>query len=248
MRGGWPWKSRFVPSVEACSRWVPRPVRSTGRFWWKYVASTRCWASGLLTGFLLMGLLGQGGMGDVFLAWQASMHRRVAIKVVSQEVMVRQGVLERFRREAHLTASLRSPHTVATFDYGSLPNGMQYFAMEYIPGRTLADVLATEGPIPVWQAVELLQQVCLSLEEAHDTGIVHRDLKPGNVMVTAVGKGQQTAKVLDFGIAKVVGPEAQTLTETGCCRGYARVHESRTGSWAGGKPGDRRVCHGLAGL
>lgn len=169
--------------------------------------------------FLLLELLGQGGMGDVFLAWQASMQRKVAIKVVSAEVMIRQGVLERFRREAHLTASLRSPHTVGTFDYGSLPNGMQYFAMEYIPGQTLAEILAQHGPLPVEQACDILQQVSLSLEEAHETGIVHRDLKPGNVMITSVGKGKLTAKVLDFGIAKLVGPEAQSLTETGAAVG-----------------------------
>lgn len=169
--------------------------------------------------YLLLELLGKGGMGDVFLAWQSSMSRKVALKVISRNVMEHPEAVERFRREAHLTASLRCPHTVATYDFGSLADGSLFLAMEYLAGGTLDKVLAEEGHLTPHEACSLLQQICLSLEEAHELGIVHRDLKPGNIMVMPVGRGRRFAKVLDFGVAKWLGGQVQALTDDGVSLG-----------------------------
>ncbi len=154
--------------------------------------------------FLVQGLLGRGGMGVVYRAWQLSTERPVALKVLPTAVSGDAEMVARFLRETRVTASLRSPHTVTVLDAGRLDDGTLYLAMELIGGRPLSRVLAEEGRLSPARALDVAAQICLSLEEAHARGLVHRDLKPANVMVEWIGAGREFAKVLDFGIAKVL--------------------------------------------
>jgi serine/threonine-protein kinase len=157
--------------------------------------------------FLVLGPLGRGGMGVVYRAWQLSTERPVALKLLPPDAAGDPQAMARFLREAKVTASLRSPHTVTVHDFGRLPDDSLYFAMELVEGRTLARTIAEEGRLSPGRALEIVIQICLSLEEAHARGLVHRDLKPANVMVTPIGAGREFAKVLDFGIVKTPGAE-----------------------------------------
>ncbi|QRK09481.1 TonB family protein [Archangium violaceum] len=161
----------------------------------------------LLGRFLVQAPIGEGGMGRVYRALQVPLDRVVALKILSPTFPTSKdpGFLQRFIREASLTAKLRSPNTVTVIDYGQTEDGICFIAMEYIEGRTLSEVLA-EGPLPWPRAMELARQVCFSLREAHRLGVVHRDLKPANVMLVADGD-RDHVKVLDFGLVKPFSPE-----------------------------------------
>ena len=144
----------------------------------------------------ILGLLGAGGMGEVYRATDTRLHREVAIKVSVERFA------ERFEAEARLIAALNHPNICTLHDVG--PN---YLVMELVEGPTLADRIA-EGPLPLPEALALADQIQLALAAAHEKGIVHRDLKPGNIKITADG----SVKVLDFGLAKLGGtPTAQDL-------------------------------------
>ncbi|WNG40143.1 TonB family protein [Archangium violaceum] len=161
----------------------------------------------LLGRFQVLAPIGEGGMGRVYRALQVPLDRVVALKVLSPAFPTSKdpGFLQRFIREASLTAKLRSPNTVTVIDYGQTEDGICFIAMEYIEGRTLSEVLA-EGPLPWPRAMELARQVCFSLREAHRLGVVHRDLKPANVMLVA-DRDRDHVKVLDFGLVKPFSPE-----------------------------------------
>ncbi len=169
--------------------------------------------------FLLLGQLGKGGMGVVYRAWQLSTDREVAVKVLPERLADSEGSLARFLREAKVTASLRSPHTVTVHDFGKLPDGSLFLAMELLQGRSLQQVLAEEGPLSPGRVRTLLEQVCLSLEEAHGRGLVHRDLKPANVMVERLSADREHVRVVDFGIVKVSDEDATVLTQEGALAG-----------------------------
>jgi serine/threonine-protein kinase len=109
-------------------------------------------------------------------------------------------------------ASLRSPHTVAIYDYGVLDNGSLYYAMEFLPGLDAQSLVDRYGPQPAGRVVAFLRQACESLEEAHDAGLVHRDIKPGNLFICRLGKRTDFVKVLDFGLVRVLADSARTLT------------------------------------
>ena len=152
-------------------------------------------ANGTLLGpYRISGLLGKGGMGEVYRAEDTRLGRAVAIKVLSSSSSQNGEFRERFAREARAISSLSHPNICALYDVGSQAD-VDYIVMEYLEGETLADRMK-KGPLPVDQILRYGREVAMALEAAHRRGIVHRDLKPGNVMLTTTG-----AKLLDFGLA-----------------------------------------------
>jgi tRNA A-37 threonylcarbamoyl transferase component Bud32 len=165
-------------------------------------------------------LIGRGGMGEVYRATHRMLARPAAIKLIRPE-MVAAGrsesadmILRRFRREAEVAASLRSPHTVELYDFGITGDGTLYFAMELLEGTDLESLVRQKGPLPAARVISILQQVCESLEEAHVRGLVHRDIKPANIHLGRVGLRHDVVKVLDFGLVKAVDADQSGSLET----------------------------------
>jgi serine/threonine protein kinase len=162
-------------------------------------------------------LLGQGGMGAVYLATHLGTERYVALKLIAPQFMRNEEFVERFKREARAAGRLRHPNVVDVTDFGFSGSGhdrVAYLVMEYLDGCTLSDVLAEEDRLPLYWAVDILEQVCAAVHEAHEQGIVHRDLKPDNIWLEPNGLGGYRVKVLDFGIAKLgeaTSPNAELI-------------------------------------
>src|SRR5437016_10730185 len=168
----------------------------------------------------IMKKLGEGGMGQVYLAEHVKMGRRSAIKVMNPSMVHDPDAIARFNREASNASRISHPNVCAIYDFGETPDGLIYLAMEFIEGEPLTDLLEREagGALPVPRAVTIFLQVAEALQAAHDLGIVHRDLKPDNVMLTRRKDGADVVKVVDFGIAKAVGggdQAGQKVTKTG---------------------------------
>ncbi len=156
--------------------------------------------------------LGEGGMGEVYLAQHALLARPTAVKFIRSGSMSAERIA-RFEREVLATSRLTHPNTVEVYDCGRTPDGVLYYAMEYLPGFDLARVVDLDGPQPAARVVHLLRQVCGSLAEAHAKGFVHRDIKPSNLMVCERGGIYDVVKVLDFGLVREVdAPADQRLT------------------------------------
>ena len=145
-------------------------------------------------------VIGQGGMGAVFRAWDLRLERPVAIKVVRADLIADPDSRARFRRESQIVARLQHPSIVTVFDYGTLPDGAAYLVMEFVPGEDLRHLMKREGRLAAPRAAELLHGICAGVESAHKSGIFHRDLKPENILLPESGTGP---KVLDFGVAKL---------------------------------------------
>jgi len=159
--------------------------------------------------------LGQGGMGEVYLARHVLMGRQCALKVMNQALSQDPDAVSRFNREATNASRISHPNVCAVYDFGLTPDGLVYLAMEFVEGRALSALLDDAGPLPVQRAAELVAQCAHGLQVAHDLGIVHRDLKPDNIMVTP-GKDREIVKLVDFGIAKAAEPSGgQRVTKTG---------------------------------
>jgi len=151
-------------------------------------------------------LLGRGGMGSVHLATHLGTGRYVAVKLIAPQFMRNAHFVERFRREARAAGRLRHPHIVDVTDFGFSRLGedeVAYLVMEYLDGCSLGQVLREEGSLPLPRVVEILEQVCSAVHEAHQAGIVHRDLKPDNIWLEPDRLGGFRVKVLDFGIAQL---------------------------------------------
>src|SRR5262249_16418650 len=151
-------------------------------------------------------LLGQGGMGAVYLATHLGTERYVALKLIVPQFMRNEEFVERFKREARAAGRLRHPNVVDVTDFGFSGSGndrVAYLVMESLDGCTLSDVLAEESRLPLYWVVDILEQVCAAVHEAHQQGVVHRDLKPDNIWLEPNGLGGYRVKVLDFGIAKL---------------------------------------------
>ncbi|TXD34657.1 serine/threonine protein kinase [Lujinxingia vulgaris] len=159
-------------------------------------------------------LIGRGGFSNVYGGVHTGMDRRVAVKIfdpslpANQDPARAQRRAERFEREARLVSKLTHPNTVTIFDYGVDKEGLLYLVMEYIEGPTLKEAIAERGPFEERAAVTTFLQILASLEEAHHRNMLHRDLKPANIMLTRNFKGEEIVKVLDFGIARIVGESA----------------------------------------
>lgn len=179
-----------------------------------------------LGSYQLEALIGRGGMGEVWKARHKMLARDAAIKIVRPELVdglsARQSdiAIRRFEREARVTASLQSPHTVYLYDFGTSRDGSFYFVMELLDGISLQTLVQTFGPQPPSRVIYILRQVCQSLEEAHVRGLVHRDLKPSNIMACQVALEYDFVKVLDFGLVKPTSVEEYTsLTLDGVSAG-----------------------------
>ncbi len=156
-------------------------------------------------------VIGEGGMGVVYEAWDAQVERKVAIKLVRSDSTSDRKFLSRFRRELEITSQLRHPSTIRVFEHGETEDGRPYMVMELLTGESLADRLE-RGSIPEMEALQVARQVAESLSEAHEHGVFHRDLKPDNIFIETVGVSK-VVKVLDFGIAG--GVDATRLTQAG---------------------------------
>ena len=160
--------------------------------------------------------LGEGGMGQVYLAEHVKMGRKSAIKVMSPSMVHDPDAVARFNREAANASRISHPNVCAVYDFGETPEGIIYLAMEFVEGEPLTELLAREGELPVARAGAIFLQVADALQAAHDLAIVHRDLKPDNVMLSRGRGGTDVVKVVDFGIAKAVGGrDTQKVTKTG---------------------------------
>ena len=144
--------------------------------------------------------LGQGGMGEVYLAEHHLLKRPCALKRIHPRYLNNPEQLRRFEREVQMTARLRHPNTVEIYDYGRADDGTFYYVMEYLNGLSLEDLVAAHGPQPPDRVVHILRQVCGALREAHRLGMVHRDIKPSNVLIFPDGAPHDQIKVVDFGL------------------------------------------------
>ncbi len=154
-------------------------------------------------------VIGQGGMGAVFRAWDLRLERAVAIKVVRADLLSDPDSRARFRRESQIVARLQHPSIVTVFDYGTLPDGAAYLVMEFVPGEDLRQMMKREGRLTPARTSALLHGIAGGVESAHKSGIFHRDLKPENILLPESGTGP---KVLDFGVAKLTD---QSMTTDG---------------------------------
>jgi eukaryotic-like serine/threonine-protein kinase len=155
--------------------------------------------------YRILHVLGQGGMGDVFLAEDTNLNRKVAVKLLPNTFFNDPGKVARFEREAKLLATLNHPNIAAIYGLEQA-EGKRFMVMEWVEGETLAQRL-TNGPLPLEKALDLCRQIAEGLEAAHEKGIIHRDLKPANVMIS---EGDEV-KILDFGLAKALASETQAL-------------------------------------
>jgi len=166
--------------------------------------------------------IGRGGMGEVFLAEHTAIGKQVAIKILSEDFARKPRIVQRFLQEARASSAIRHEHVVDITDYGHTPSGLPFLAMEYLVGEDLKATLRREGWLPWPRARRMILQVLAALAAAHERGVIHRDIKPDNCFRVQRGDNADFIKVLDFGIAKVVGEEVdQHLTQTGVVMGTA---------------------------
>lgn len=229
--GAWRWLPEYdfgiLTEVDAAEAF--RPVYILRTAFWALIALLFVCAVGIFVAMLIMARqqralqkatlaarqlgqyaleekLGAGGMGTVYRARHAMLRRPTAVKLLDVD-KISDAAVARFEREVQLTSALTHPNTVAVFDYGRTPDGIFYYAMEYLEGMNLDDLVRRFGPLPEARALFLLRQICGSLAEAHAAGLVHRDIKPANIFVTRRGGLSDFVKVLDFGLAKAIDAE-----------------------------------------
>ncbi len=178
-------------------------------------------AAGSLSGRYETGQkLGSGGMSNVYMATDRILERTVAVKILAEHLSDDERFVARFKREALAVAKLIHPNIVQVYDTG-VDDGRHYIVMEYVEGRSGAQILQRQGPVEPETAAEIGIQACAGLDYAHRRGIIHRDVKPGNLMVTGgpVGGGEMTVKLTDFGIARAI--EQTRITQVGSVVGTA---------------------------
>ena len=159
--------------------------------------------------------LGEGGMGQVYLAEHVKMGRKSAVKVMNPGMVNDSYAISRFNREAANASRINHPNVAGIYDFGETPEGLIYLAMEFIEGESLTSLVEKNGALPPLRAADIAKQAADGLQVAHEMGIVHRDLKPDNIMIAKNRDGSDCVKVVDFGIAKAAGAENQKVTKTG---------------------------------
>jgi len=170
--------------------------------------------------YQLSRLLGAGGMGEVYLAEHVLLKRPCAIKVIRPDQAGGSQALQRFEREVRATSRLTHWNTVEIFDYGRAEDGTFYYAMEYLPGMNLDQLVEMHGPLDPDRVIHLLTQTCDALREAHAHGLIHRDIKPANIFAAHRGGVYDVVKLLDFGLARPVSaPNDRELTQEGTIAG-----------------------------
>jgi serine/threonine-protein kinase len=164
--------------------------------------------------------IGRGGMGEVWLAYHSGLRHDVAVKILRTDRDANDIVVQRFEQEVAALSRLTHPNTVRVYDYGVTEDGIRYYAMELLHGRTLHDLVQAEGMVALPRALHIVHQAARALAEAHGRGIIHRDIKPENVFITRAGNEKDFVKVIDFGIAKMRSETtAPQLTEVGAIFG-----------------------------
>lgn len=193
--------------------------------------------------YLITGIIGDGGMGRVYRAEQPDIGRTIALKMLHRHLVENDRLIARFKNEARVASRLRHPNVALVYDYG-VWEGRPYIAMEYVPGRTLREEIATRGSFDEAGVRNIAFQLASALNEAHMAGIVHRDLKPDNIICEhdplhqPEQNGKLTLRVLDFGIAKLLQPEeGEQVTRTGTFFGTPRYSSPEQGL---GRPLDAR--------
>ena len=159
--------------------------------------------------------LGEGGMGQVYLAEHVRMGRKSAVKVMNPGMVHDADAISRFNREAANASRITHPNVAAIYDFGETSDGLIYLAMEFVEGEPLTQIIAAAGALPAARAASIVRQTGDALAVAHEFGIVHRDLKPDNIMIARNRDGSDCVKVVDFGIAKAANVDAQKVTRTG---------------------------------
>ena len=172
--------------------------------------------------YRLVDVLGRGAMGEVWRAEHRLLRRPAAVKLIlpQEGEDPRTGQAE-FQREAQITATLRSPHTIELYDFGVTDDGSYFYVMELLEGWDLQSLLNTHGPLAPARVIHLLRQACLSLDEAHAAGLVHCDIKPANLFAARLGTSYDVLKVLDFGVASGVNAVPETNANGVVARGNA---------------------------
>jgi serine/threonine-protein kinase len=159
--------------------------------------------------------LGEGGMGQVYLAEHVKMGRKSAVKVMNPGMVDNVDAISRFNREASNASRINHPNVAGIYDFGETPDGLIYLAMEFVEGQPLTNIIKQHGALPPMRASEIARQTAEGLSIAHEMGIVHRDLKPDNIMIARGRNNADLVKVVDFGIAKAAASDEQKVTKTG---------------------------------
>ena len=194
--------------------------------------------------YRVMKLLGEGGMGQVYLAEHVAIEKRVALKVLRAEYATKGEIVTRFQQEAISASRIKHPNVLDVFDFGQLENGCFYLAMEFLEGNDLADEITRRRVLDAGTGIRISMQICRALAAAHANGVVHRDMKPENVFLQRTADGEEIVKIVDFGIAQLrskddaVVETKRRLTRTGMIFG---TPEYMAPEQASGKHADLRA-------
>ena len=171
--------------------------------------------------YIVEAKIAEGGMGEVWVGTHPKINKRVAVKVLAQDLVANKKTVARFMQEARAVNEIRHRGLVDVFSFGELPDGRPYILMEFLEGKTLGKFLQERRLLPFSEVLELMRQISEALQAAHDKNIIHRDLKPENIFLIFDGGSTPFVKLLDFGIAKLLDPEraGPNLTRTGAIFG-----------------------------